>query len=201
MKIAIYTRLSPNPDKDDTINQERDLKNFAEVNKWEVVEIYSDIHVSGSKRGVERTEFKRMMGDASKRKFDTLLFWSLDRLSREGVTETLAYLNQLNAWGVAYKSYTEQYLDSCGIFKDVVIAIMATIAKQERVRLIERTRAGIQTARDKGTKSGKAIGRPKVVVDRVMVRHLKGIGWSIKQIAEKYETSVCTIYRALKEAS
>ena len=91
MKIAIYTRLSPNPDKDDTINQERDLKNFAEVNKWEVVEIYSDIHVSGSKRGVERTEFKRMMGDASKRKFDTLLFWSLDRLSREGVLDTLQH--------------------------------------------------------------------------------------------------------------
>ncbi len=65
-----------------------------------------------------------------------------ERLSREGVLETLQHLNRLTACGVGYKSFTEQYLDSCGIFKNAVIGILAVVAKQERVRLSERTKAG-----------------------------------------------------------
>jgi DNA invertase Pin-like site-specific DNA recombinase len=48
---------------------------------------------------------------------------------------------------VGWKSFTEQYLDSCGIFRDAVLSILATIAKQERIRLSERTVAGLQRAR------------------------------------------------------
>jgi len=73
-----------------------------------------------------------MFKAASQRKFDVLLFWSLDRLSREGVLETLQHLNRLTSHGVNYRSFTEQYFDSCGIFKDAVISILATVAKQER---------------------------------------------------------------------
>ena len=99
-----------------------------------------------------------MFTDASKRRFDLLIFWSLDRLSREGVLETLQHLNRLTSYGVAYRSFTEQYFDSCGIFKDAVISILATIAKQERVRLSERTRAGLAIARSKG----RQLGRPRL---------------------------------------
>jgi DNA invertase Pin-like site-specific DNA recombinase len=81
-----------------------------------------------------------MFEDAAERRFDLVLFWSLDRLSREGVLETLQHLNRLTSYGVAYKSFTEQYSDSCGVFKDAVIAIMATVAKQERVKRSERKR-------------------------------------------------------------
>ena len=49
------------------------------------------------------------------------------------------YLERLTSYGVAYRSFTEQYLDSCGLFKDAVLAILAVIAKQERVRLSERS--------------------------------------------------------------
>jgi hypothetical protein len=56
----------------------------------------------------------------------------LDRFSREGVLETLQHLQRLNAWGVNWRSYTEAYLDSCGAFRDAVLSILATIAKQER---------------------------------------------------------------------
>ena len=64
--------------------------------------------------------------------------------SREGVRETLNHLERLASYGVEYRSFTEQYLDSCGIFKDAVLGISATIAKQERVRLSERTLAGLE---------------------------------------------------------
>src|SRR5438876_7206168 len=112
------------------------------------------------------------MRDAAQRRFDVVLFWALDRFTREGALQTLQYLNQLSSYGVGYRSYTEPYLDSCGMFKDAVIAILGTIAKQERVRLSERVKAGLQRARFQGTKSGKPIGRPKVVFRRDQVREL-----------------------------
>jgi DNA invertase Pin-like site-specific DNA recombinase len=67
----------------------------------------------------------------------------LDRFSREGALETLTYLQKLTQYGVGYRSFTEQYLDSCGMFREAVISILAVIAKQERVRLSERTIAGL----------------------------------------------------------
>lgn len=59
-----------------------------------------------------------MFEDASRRQFDLLLFWALDRLSREGVLETLQYLNRLTAHGVAWRSFTDQFFDSCGPFRN-----------------------------------------------------------------------------------
>ena len=195
MIAAIYMRISPNPNKDDTDNQERDLVEFARANKWEIRFRYRDIYVSGSRKGKDRPQFKEMMEDARKRKFDLLLFWSLDRLTREGTSATLSYLNQLTSYGVEYKSYTEQYLDSCGIFKDVVVSIMATIANQERVRLIERTKAGLQTARDRGVKLG-----PKFkVIDSVKAREMRDGGMTLKAIGEKVGVSEATICRLLSK--
>ena len=85
----------------------------------------------------------------------------MDRLPREGVLETLQHLNRLTTYGVGYRSFTEQYFDSCGIFKDAVIAIIATVAKQERLRISQRVKAELETARAKGQR----LGRPQVIVD------------------------------------
>ena len=96
------------------------------------------------KRG-DREQFQLMFAAASRREFDVILFWSLDRFSREGVLATLQYLQNLTAYGVGYRSYTEQYLDSCGMFRDAVISILATVAKQERVSYGKKTIAGLAT--------------------------------------------------------
>jgi hypothetical protein len=76
---------------------------------------------------------------AHQRKFDILVFWALDRLTREGTRATLNYLQRLESKGVDYVSYQEQWLDSTGPFKDVKISMFATLAKQERARISERT--------------------------------------------------------------
>src|SRR5271156_5769020 len=151
MNIAIYARVST--DKQDTENQLVQLREFAAMQGWKVTREYTD-YESGSKS--DRAQFQQMFADASRRKFDLVLFWALDRLSREGVLETLQHLNRLTSYGVGFRSFTEQFFDSCGIFKDAVIAIMATLAKQERVKRSERTKAGL--ARVKA--AGKALGRP-----------------------------------------
>jgi DNA invertase Pin-like site-specific DNA recombinase len=96
-----------------------------------------------------------MMAAASMRIFNMVLLWSLYRLSREGVLQTLA------SYGVRWKSYTEQYLDSWGVFRDAVLTILATIGKQERVRLSERTLSGLEKAR----RQGRVGGQPRVITE------------------------------------
>jgi len=62
-----------------------------------------------------------MMEAASRREFDVLVFWDLSRLSRGGVSETLRVLEQVKAWGIAYRSLQESYIDTLGPFGDVFI--------------------------------------------------------------------------------
>lgn len=155
MKIAIYTRVSTG--KQDTENQAVQLREFAQRQHWDVVAEFTDV-VSGTKGERDRPQFKRMFESASKREFDLVLFWALDRFSREGVLPTLHHLQRLDSYGVAWRSFTEQYLDSTGLFKDAVISIMATIARQENVRRSERIRAGL----DRAKANGKRLGRPRV---------------------------------------
>ena len=144
MNIALYSRVSTKDKGQDVENQLRQLREFCAKQGWNVVSEFVD-HASGKRS--DREQFQAMFSAASRREFDCVLFWSLDRFSREGVYETLQHLqgSQPTAWDIG--RFTEQYLDSCGLFKDAVISILATIAKQERVRLSERTIAGLQRAR------------------------------------------------------
>jgi DNA invertase Pin-like site-specific DNA recombinase len=168
MKIAIYARVST--DKQETENQLLQLREFASKLDWQIFLEYVD-YESGSKS--DRAAFKQMFEDAAKRRFDLVLFWSLDRLSREGVLETLQHLNRLTSYGVAYKSFTEQYFDSCGVFKDAVIAIMATVAKQERVKRSERTKAGLARVRAEG----RTLGRPRLEIQPAQIARLRSQGY------------------------
>ena len=193
MKTALYARVSKKDGKQDTENQLRQLRQFAQTQGWTITAEYID-RASGKRS--DRVEFQKMFTAASRREFDVLLFWSLDRLSREGTVETLNHLQRLNGYGVAYRSFTEQYLDSTGMFKDAIIGILAAIAKQERVRLSERTLAGLERARAQG----RVGGRPKAADDPQTYRHVHGLrddGKSIRQIAAKLSLSTNTVLKVL----
>lgn len=95
-----------------------------------------------------------MFAAAARREWDCLLFWSLDRFSREGAFPTLRYLTRLSELGVSYRWYTEEYINSTGIFGDVIISLLATLARQETIRLSERTIAGFERARAQGRVGG-----------------------------------------------
>src|SRR5580700_840009 len=192
MRTAIYARVSTKDGRQDTENQLRQLRAFAETQGWTVVHEYVD-RASG-KRG-DREQFQKIFGAASRREFDIVLFWSLDRLSREGTVETLNHLQRLTSYGVNYRSFTEQYLDSTGIFKEAVIGILAAVAKQERVRLSERTIAGLQRARARG----RVGGRPRAVCEPSEVLRLKTDGKTLAEIARTLKVSKSTIYRLLQE--
>ena len=144
MKAIIYTRVSTTDQKPE--NQIRELKAYAAKQGWDVQEVIKD-KMSGTKSAKERPGLEKVMKAAAQKKFDVLLFWSLDRLSREGTRETLGYLQTLTDRGVKWHSYSEEYLSSLGAFADVVISILSTLAKQERIRISERTKAGMRRAR------------------------------------------------------
>ena len=193
MKIGIYGRVSTR-DRQEVQNQLVQLREFAAKQGWTISREYVD-HETGAT--ADREQFQTMFADASRRKFDLLLFWSLDRLSREGVLETLQHLNRLTSYGVGYKSFTEQYLDSCGIFKDAVIGILAVIAKQERVRLSERTKAGLAIARSRG----RQIGRPRLKVQSAEIASLKARGLSQRAIGRELGISEGSVRRLASTAA
>jgi DNA invertase Pin-like site-specific DNA recombinase len=111
--------------------------------------------------------------------------------------ETLNHLRRLTGYGVDYRSFTEQYLDSTGIFKEAVIGILAAIAKQERVRLSERTIAGLERAKAQG----RIGGRPKAEDDPKRVRafvKLRKSGLSVRRIAQELNLSPTTVQKLSK---
>jgi DNA invertase Pin-like site-specific DNA recombinase len=190
-RAALYARVSTKDKRQDTANQLDQLRQFALTQGWAIVHEYVD---RATGKHSDREQFQQLFQDASQRKFDVVLFWSLDRFSREGVRETLNHLERLTGYGVGWRSFAEQYLDSCGTFRDAVLGILATIAKQERIRLSERTLAGLQRAR----KEGRVGGRPRVVVDKVKIERLSKAGKSLTEIAEAVGTSKSTVHRLLK---
>lgn len=190
MRICLYSRVST--DRQETQNQIKQLREFAATQHWQIVREYVD--VASGKSG-DRQQFKALFAAAARREFDLVLFWGLDRFSREGVFETLKHLQTLTGYGVGFRSYTEQYLDSCGMFRDAVISILAVIAKQERVRLSERTLAGLARARAQG----RVGGRPRVVCDVRKLQRLRVSGKSLAAIGQQCGLSKTTVARLLAE--
>jgi len=184
MRAVIYARVSTADQKPE--NQIRELEAYAAKQGWEVVQTVKD-KISGTKQAKDRAGLSKVLEMAHQSKFDVLLFWSLDRLSREGTRQTLGYLQTLTDRGVKWHSYTEEYLTSLGPFADVVISILSTLAKQERIRISERTRAGLTRAR----KEGRTLGRPKgkrsaKTTDRIrLVKQLRAEGQSFGKIGEQ----------------
>jgi DNA invertase Pin-like site-specific DNA recombinase len=193
-KVALYARVSTKDGGQDTENQLIALREYCAKQGWEVAGEYVDHETGGTSK---RPHFQRMFADARQRKFDSVLFWSLDRLSREGVSATLNHLERLTAAGVEWRSFTEQYLDSCGLFRDAVLSILATIAK-ERVRRSERASAAIARLRRQGKTD--RLGRKRKVLGAKLetVRQLHKEGLSLRAIAAKVHASAMTVQRIIQ---
>src|SRR4051812_16336836 len=111
LRVALYARVSKDDGKMEVENQLHELREFSVRSGWTVSHEYVD-RMTGTRS--DRPQFSKLFEDASKRKFDLVLFWALDRFSREGTLATLQHLEKLSAWGLNWRSYQEAYLDSCG---------------------------------------------------------------------------------------
>jgi len=191
MKIAIYARVSTQDQHTD--NQLDVLRKWAkDLGATEVLE-YVD-HASGGKS--DRVQFQKMLSDAHTSRFTHLLIWALDRLSREGIIKLAGYLELLKGRGVRVRSFQESWLDTSGPVSDLLIAIFAWVAQQERIRLGERVKAGLERAK----KNGKTLGRPAYDVDLRLMNELHKQGESIRGISKIMSVSKSLVARALKSS-
>jgi len=191
LSVALYARVSTKDKGQDSENQLKQLRAWCKKNKHTIANEYID---KESGRKAERTQFQKLFIDARQGKFDLVLFWSLDRFSREGVRPTLQYLQQLDDANVAFRSHTEQYIDSAGMFKDAIISILATLANQEAVRQSERVKAGL----DRAKATGKVLGRkPLTEKQRDSILKLRRKKLSIRAISKEVGVSVGAVSKYL----
>lgn len=174
----------------DTENQLLELREYCRRQRWEIASEYTD-RMTG-KTG-ERDAFKRLFTDASRRQFDVVLVWALDRFTREGVLETFEYVQRLKGFGVQFESYSEAHFRTTGPAGELMLAIAAWIAKQERLRISERTKAGLARAR----KQGKRGGRPRKIFSRERAMELRKVGTSWRAIAHQLKVPQSTIRLAI----
>jgi len=189
----IYARCSTRDQE--TENQLAQLRDYAKKQDWRVVDEIFDV-ASGGKSSKEREGLDKVFQLAHRKEFDVLLFWALDRFSREGSRKTIAYLTILDDYGVAWHSFTEQYLSSLGIFKDCIISLLSTLAKQEKIRISERTKAGLERTR---RVNGTRLGRPKIAPEKLQkALRLRNEGLSYAQIAENLGVSRIRAFQLVK---
>jgi DNA invertase Pin-like site-specific DNA recombinase len=191
IRAALYARVSTKDKGQDTENQLAQLRKFCADSGWTIAAQFVD-HATGKRSDRER--FQAMFTAASRRQFDTLVTWALDRLSREGVAKTFEHIKQLRGYGVEYVSFTEPHFRTTGPAGELMIAVAAWIAEQEHKRISERVKAGLQKARSKG----RIGGRRRLVLDYDRLAALDADGLTMRQIAEEMGVSPAFVCRALK---
>lgn len=190
-RVVIYARVSTKDQE--TENQLCQLRDYAAKQGWGVLEEIVDVG-SGSKGRSERQGLERLFTLAHQRRMDLVLFWALDRFSREGSRQTIGYLSQLESLGVGFHSFSEPYLSTLGVFSDCIIALLSALAKQERIRIGERTKAGLERAKA----SGKRLGRPSTSGERSQeAKRLKAEGLTLRAIGERMSVSRSRVHQLL----
>ena len=153
-RVAIYARVSTT--KQETENQVVQLRDYAARMGWSVAEVLKETEHGWEP---EREKLQELLDLARFREIDIALVWALDRFSRQGVAATLKLVEDLHKSGVKLWSYQEPFLrESDPAMAELVLSFLAWAAKQEHVRISERTKAGLERVRANGTK----LGRPKL---------------------------------------
>jgi DNA invertase Pin-like site-specific DNA recombinase len=205
MRAAIYIRVSTasksrlgdavafdqNPEV-----QTQPLRNLIACRGWELVRVYQD-RASGAKE--RRPGLDALMADARRGAFDAVVVWRFDRFARS-VKQLVLALEEFRGLHIQFISHQEA-LDTSTPMGEAMFAIIGAMAQLERSIIRERVVAGLEYARNHGTKSGKPVGRPKAVFRRDEVAVLQARGLSIRQIARKLGVGMGTVRRVLQTAT
>ena len=175
-------------------NQIRELRQVAERRGWDVVEIYSDAGISGAKGRAGRPGLDRMLKEASRRKFDIVMAWAIDRLGRS-LIDLLGTIQHLEACGVDLY-LDQQAIDTTTPMGKLVFQVTGAFAEFERSMIRQRVKAGLKRA----VAQGKRLGRPKVdsTLERKAQKQLqKGVG--ILKVAKALGLGTGTVQRIKHE--
>ena len=187
-RVAIYARVST--DGQTTENQLRELQTTADRHGWQVVQVFTDNGVSGSKGRDGRPGFDALYQGIARREFDLVAAWSVDRLGRS-LQDLVGFLSDLKAKGVDL-FLLQQGLDTSTPSGRAMFGMLGVFAEFERAIIVERVRAGMARAKAQG----KRIGRPRVSKKiEAAVRAARAKGKGIRRIARELGVGVGTVQR------
>jgi DNA invertase Pin-like site-specific DNA recombinase len=191
-RAAIYARVSTRNGHQDPETQLLALRQVAQRADWQIAGEYVDHGISGAKGRDKRPEFDRLLKDATRRQFDIVMAWSVDRLGRS-LQDLVAFLGDLHAQGVDLYLHI-QGIDTTTPGGKALFQMMGVFAEFERAIIQERVCAGLAKARAQG----KRLGRPKVssVVER-SIQAARAAGKGQLAIARDLRVGVGTVRRVL----
>ena len=193
-RIAIYARVST--DKQTVDNQLIELRGLCERLGYTIVQEYTDSGISGAKSRDDRPALDLLLKDATRRKFDMVMCWSIDRLGRS-LQHLVEILNELQALKIDL-FFQQQGMDTSTSSGKLMFSMIGAFAEFERNIIRERVMAGQQRAKANGVK----FGRPSKMSDgmRSAVKLLREKGMGIKQIAKQLQIGVGTVYSVMQVA-
>lgn len=175
----------------DTENQLAQMRDYAKSQEWEIVGEFID---RKSGKSGDRDQFNELFEAAERKEFDIVLVWALDRFTREGIGGAFKYIERLTLAGCKFYSLSEEHFRTTGKQGEILIALAAWMAQQERLRISERTKAGLAIARSKGHIGGR---KPKEK-DTERIRALRREGKSLAEVAKLTGVSRTTVDRVCK---
>jgi DNA invertase Pin-like site-specific DNA recombinase len=191
-RAAIYARVSTRNGHQDPETQLLALRQVAERAGWQVVEEYVDHGISGAKGRDQRPAFDRLMKAATRRKFDVIMAWSVDRLGRS-LQDLVAFLGDVHMQGIDLYLH-QQGVDTTTPGGKALFQMMGVFAEFERAMIRERVCAGLDKARAKG----KRLGRPQVApAIEDAIRAARAAGKGQLAIARDLGVGVSTVRRVL----
>jgi DNA invertase Pin-like site-specific DNA recombinase len=194
-RVAIYARVSTSTQT--TANQLVDLERVAALRGWTVVETFCDEGISGSKGRSDRPALDAMLKDAVRGRFDLIAVWSIDRLGRS-LQHLVETVNELQAVGCDLYLH-QNAIDTTTAAGKLAFSIFGAFAEFERSLIRERVMAGLQRAREQGTR----LGRPSNLNDtvRAAIVALRDNNVSIRKIASQLKVGTGTVYATLASAA
>jgi DNA invertase Pin-like site-specific DNA recombinase len=190
MQVALYARGFVDDERQDVENQLLTLRRYCERSGLLSIEAEYVDWTSGEDGNCP--EFQRLLEDACKSRFDQVVFWSLDQLSRSGRNATLRCLDQLTSCRISWRCIADSCFDPGGPYSRSPGEIPAALARQERRRISEGTKAGPSRA----LRAGKTLGRPRVPVNVAKVRSLQASGVGLHRVAKATGRGLSSIVRA-----
>jgi DNA invertase Pin-like site-specific DNA recombinase len=185
-RVALYVRVST--DGQSVENQKRELEAAAKRHGWDVVSVFSDQGVSGSKES--RPAFDKLLLGIQRKDFDVVAAWSVDRLGRS-LIHLLGFLGELKAKGVDLYLH-QQGVDTSTPGGKALFSMLGVFAEFERAMIVERVHAGLRRAKAQG----KTLGRPRVAPEvETQIRRELSKGTGIKSTARKLGVGVGTVQR------
>lgn len=206
MKAVIYSRVSSVNERQNTERQLIDLKNYAEVNNIDVINVYSE-KISGAVKNEERVVLNECLLFSKQNNIDVILFSELSRLGRNiyEVQENVKFLhdNHINAY---FQKENISIYDNEGnesVLFPVLVACLAMVAQIERDNIKFRLNSGRELAKSKGIKFGRKVGSVKTT-EQMKEEYSEQIKLlkkdvPVRQVAKLTNTSATTIMKIKKE--